>query len=103
MLNSYCYIQPSDVEGLSPVVLSVMGLGVPLIVSDIEENIYAVEDTALKFRQGNIESLAQVILKAESDPLLLKELSLKAKERALKEFSWETVTDSHVNVFCGQQ
>ena len=48
MLNSYCYIQPSDVEGLSPVILTIMGLGVPLIVSDIEENVYAVEDTAFK-------------------------------------------------------
>jgi glycosyltransferase involved in cell wall biosynthesis len=103
MLNCYCYIQPSDVEGLSPVVLSVMGLGVPLIVSDIEENIYAVENTALKFRQGNIESLTGTILEAESDSQLLKELSSKAKERALKEFSWESVTDSHINVFSGQQ
>ena len=57
MVNSFCYIQPSDVEGLSPVVLSVMGLGVPLIVSDIPENEYAVQDTALKFERGNITSL----------------------------------------------
>ena len=81
ILNSYCYIQPSDVEGLSPVVLSVMGLGIPLIVSNIEENVYAVQDMALKFQKGNIKSLSEIILKAETNPNLLKELSLKAKEK----------------------
>ena len=39
MKNAYTYIQPSDVEGLSPVILMVMGLGTPLICSDIQENI----------------------------------------------------------------
>ena len=29
--KAYCYIQPSDVEGLSPIVLTVMGLNVPAI------------------------------------------------------------------------
>ncbi|RYY07751.1 MAG: glycosyltransferase, partial [Sphingobacteriaceae bacterium] len=61
MANAYCYIQPSDVEGLSPVVLTVMGLNVPLIVSDIEENEYAVLNTARKFKKGNIASLTDEI------------------------------------------
>lgn len=100
MLNSYCYIQPSDIEGLSPVVLSVMGLGIPLIVSDIEENEYAVQDTALKFKRGNIESLAEMINLADNNHSILKDLANKAKERALKEFNWDKVTDDHIRVFC---
>ncbi|HEY5369698.1 MAG TPA: glycosyltransferase [Hanamia sp.] len=99
MLNSYCYIQPSDIEGLSPVVLSVMGLGVPLIVSNIEENLYAVQDTALKFNHGNILSLTETINYAEANCQVIKDLSNKAKERALTEFNWEKVTDQHVQIF----
>ncbi len=99
MENAYCYIQPSDVEGLSPVILSVMGLGVPLIVSDIKENLYAVADTATTFTQGNIESLTEKINFAVSHPEQMKELAAKAKTRALLEFSWDTVTDQHIKVF----
>lgn len=101
MLNSYCYIQPSDVEGLSPVILTVMGLGVPLIVSDIEENIYAVRDTAVTFVKQNIASLTDKINFAEDNYEQMISLANKAKERALTEFNWEKVTDDHVVVFSG--
>ena len=99
MLSSYCYIQPSDVEGLSPVILSVMGLGVPLIVSDIEENEFAVQDTALKFKRGDIASLTQKIDFAEDNYSFMKDLAVKARRRALQEFNWEKVADEHINVF----
>lgn len=99
MLNCYCYIQPSDVEGLSPVVLSVMGLGVPLIVSDIEENIYAVKDTALTFKQSDVASLTEKINYAEENHAAIRDLAKKAQQRALSEFNWEKVTDDHIKLF----
>ena len=99
MLNSYCYIQPSDVEGLSPVVLTVMGLGVPLIVSNIEENMYAVKDTALSFEKSSISSLTGQIIFAEYNYPIMLELASKAKIRALEEFNWEKVTDEHLDLF----
>ena len=99
MQNSYCYIQPSDVEGLSPVVLSVMGLGVPLIVSNIEENVYAVQDTALQFDKADISSLTEKINFAEANHSTIKDLSKKAQERALREFNWDKVTEDHIKLF----
>ena len=99
MLNSYCYIQPSDVEGLSPVVLSVMGLGVPLIVSNIEENVYAVQDTALKFNKSDISSLTEKINFAEENYSIIKDLSKKAQQRALSEFNWDKVAEDHIRLF----
>ncbi|MCR6720334.1 MAG: glycosyltransferase family 4 protein [Chitinophagaceae bacterium] len=99
MKYSFCYIQPSDVEGLSPVVLSVMGLNVPLIVSDIEENQYAVRDTARTFAQGNSDSLAEEIRFAERNPDKMKELAAAAQQRALTEFNWDKVTDDHLELF----
>ncbi|MCC8423960.1 glycosyltransferase [Mucilaginibacter sp. UR6-11] len=99
MANSYCYIQPSDVEGLSPVVLTVMGLNVPIIVSDIEENQYAVADTARTFKKGNIESLTAEINFCEDNYPEMLNLAQKASERALKVFNWEKVADEHVEVF----
>jgi len=99
MKNAYCYIQPSDVEGLSPVVLTVMGLNVPLIVSDIEENQYAVLDTARMFKQGDIASLTEEINYCEANHPEMLALAEKAQVRALSVFNWEMVTDEHVKVF----
>jgi glycosyltransferase involved in cell wall biosynthesis len=99
MSNSYCYIQPSDVEGLSPVVLTVMGLNVPLIVSDIEENQYAVRDTARTFKQGNIQSLTDEINFCEDNYPEMLRLADEARNRALSVFNWEKVADEHVEVF----
>lgn len=99
MLNSFCYIQPSDVEGLSPVVLTVMGLGVPLIVSDIEENQYAVKDTAIMFKKQDISSLRDQINFAENNYEQMRTLAQKAQARALLEFNWEKVTDDHIEIF----
>ena len=99
MLNSYCYIQPSDVEGLSPAVLTIMGLGIPLIVSDIEENLYAVQETALKFKKTDINSLLCQINYAENNYQGMMNLAVKAKKRALQEFNWDKVTDDHIRLF----
>ena len=76
-----------------------MGLGVPLIVSDIPENEFAVQDTALKFRKGDINSLTERINFSEENYPLLKDLATKAKRRALTEFNWEKVADDHIKVF----
>ncbi|MDB5159533.1 MAG: hypothetical protein JWR50_4240 [Mucilaginibacter sp.] len=99
MVNSYCYIQPSDVEGLSPVVLKVMGLNVPLIVSDIEENQYAVLGTARMFKKGDISSLTEEINFCECNYPEMVKLAQKASDRALSVFNWEKVADEHVEVF----
>lgn len=99
MLNCYCYVQPSDVEGLSPVILSVMGLGVPLIVSNIEENVYAVKDTAIMFKQSDIASLSEKINFAEENYPIMQNLSKMAQQRALTEFNWDKVTDDHIRLF----
>ena len=99
MSNAYCYIQPSDVEGLSPVVLTVMGLNVPMIVSDIEENQYAVLDTARMFKKGNIESLTEEINFCEANYPEMLALAQNAQVRALSVFNWEMVADEHVKVF----
>ncbi|MGA9115977.1 MAG: glycosyltransferase family 4 protein [Bacteroidota bacterium] len=97
--GAYAYIQPSDIEGLSPVILSVMGSGTPLICSDIRENLFAVADTALTFRRADPGDLAAVIRRAIAEPELLRENARRARARALARFSWDAVTRQYLGVF----
>ncbi len=99
MRNAYEYIQPSDIEGLSPVILSVMGLKTPLICSDIKENLYIVNDTALTFEKSSIESLVEALNYALDNPSEIEKLALDACKRVTEEFSWDKVTDDHIRVF----
>ena len=99
MKNAYAYIQPSDVEGLSPVILENMWLNTPIICSDIKENMYVVADTAFTFRQGDIDSLQSTIVTAIADADKLKENAHRAKQRADEKFSWDAVTDQHIKLF----
>lgn len=97
--NAYTYIQPSDVEGLSPLVLTVMGIGTPLICSDIEENLFIVKNNSLTFTKGNIEDLRSKLMFALNNHVKIIELAQRGKSDILKRFSWESVTNKHIELF----
>ena len=99
MKNAYCYIQPSDVEGLSPVILNVMYMKTPIICSNIKENIYAVQDTAVIFNQGDTDSLRNAMEHSLGSPYILTHLAEKAQERAVSLFSWDRVAKQHEKIF----
>jgi glycosyltransferase involved in cell wall biosynthesis len=99
MKRAYCYIQPSDVEGLSPVILNVMYLNTPIICSNIKENIFAVGDTSILFEKGNVDSLKEALDKSLDSPDLLHRLAENSKKRALSLFSWDHVAHQHELIF----
>ena len=51
------FVLPSEIEGMSIVLLEAMHMGVPVLVSDIPENRCVVEDAGATFRAGDVESL----------------------------------------------
>jgi len=97
--HAYLYVQPSDVEGLSPVILQVMAMGTPLLCSDIRENLYVVENTALTFKKSDIQDIRTKILYALEHPEEIKELSSKAYEKVHNEYSWDNVTDQYIKLY----
>ena len=103
MRNAYAYVQPSDLEGLSPVILENMALGTPVICSDIKENLFVVGDTALTFRKSDTDDLVRVFRYALDHPEVLIANAARALKRATDNFSWEAVTTQHEVVFFGTQ
>jgi glycosyltransferase involved in cell wall biosynthesis len=99
MKHAYAYVQPSDIEGLSPVILENMGLGTPIICSDIPENQFVVGDTAVLFRRGDTEDLLLKLQWSLDHPEALKSNGVRGRERALREYSWESCADGYEQVF----
>ena len=99
MANAYSYIQPSDVEGLSPVLLTVLWLGTPVICSDIQENLFIVRDNALIFRKSDVQSLAEMLRTSLVKPDLLLENARRGKRNVNERFNWDSVVEQHLELF----
>jgi len=98
MKNAYSYIQPSLIEGLSPVILTVMGLGTPLICSDLVENIFITKSNAVHFISGNSNSLHEAISYALSNSEVLLRNASAGQKDILERFNWENITDQYIDL-----
>jgi glycosyltransferase involved in cell wall biosynthesis len=99
MKNAYVYIQPSLIEGLSPVILTVMGLGTPLICSDIVENNYITGENAVHFTSGDSNSLAGKIEYSLKHPDHMKEMAENGRTDILGRFNWDAVAEKYLELF----
>jgi glycosyltransferase involved in cell wall biosynthesis len=98
MKNAYAYIQPSLIEGLSPVILTVMGLGTPLICSDIKENIFICRENASTFASGNARELTQKLEYALINETEIKKKASSGKDDIIHRFNWDAITDEYIEL-----
>jgi glycosyltransferase involved in cell wall biosynthesis len=99
MKNCYAYIQPSDVEGLSPVILESSFLGAPVICSGIEQNRYIMQNDGIYFTPGDSDDLLQVLEHAAAHPTILVDTAERQRAQIVTRFSWERVVDEHIALF----
>lgn len=97
--NASAYIQPSLIEGLSPVILTVMGIGTPLICSDIIENTYITKDNAVHFKSGDAQSLKESIIWVLNNPNKHQLMAEKGKRDVQERFNWDLVSDQYIELF----
>jgi len=99
MRNCYAYIQPSDLEGLSPVILESAFLGAPIICSDIEMNEYALRETGIYFRKGDSDDLLAKLTRAVSDSDWLRAAGARQRNHITQTYSWDRVVDDYLAIF----
>jgi glycosyltransferase involved in cell wall biosynthesis len=103
MKNAFVYIQPSLIEGLSPVILTVMGIGTPLVCSDIKENIFITGENAFHFKSGDAEDLQKTLCFALENYEILKKKAVSGATDIKKRFNWDTVADDYITSFKGEK
>lgn len=96
--HAYTYVQPSLIEGLSPVILTVMGIGTPLICSDIQENMFITKGNALHFVSGNADSLKNELQYSLENEQILKEKTLNGKIDVESRFNWDVITEQYIDL-----
>jgi glycosyltransferase involved in cell wall biosynthesis len=96
--NAKLFVQPSESEGLSIALLEAMAYGIPVLVSDIPENLEAIGGFGQTFQSRSIDDLASKLkesLNLENSQLV----AAQARERVKQEYDWQTITDNTIAVY----
>ncbi|MGD9812718.1 MAG: glycosyltransferase family 4 protein [Sphingobium sp.] len=97
--NCYCYVLPSEVEGMSLSLLDAMGFGACVISSDIPPNKTVVGDAGMTFRVLDVADLRARLEEIMADPERAEAYRTAARARISAEFSWDVITGRWLEVY----
>jgi glycosyltransferase involved in cell wall biosynthesis len=100
LANIDVLVMPSvNEEPAGLVVMEQMIRGCPVIVSDHGGGPELAGDAGLKFPPGNAAALAACLRQLADDPALLRELGVRARNRAIAAFSLDRMIEEHFRIF----
>ncbi|MHA1783139.1 MAG: glycosyltransferase family 4 protein [Promethearchaeota archaeon] len=91
--NAYLFVAPSELEGLSISVLEAMSYGNCCLVSDIPENLEAINKFGYSFRNKEVNDLIEKLSLLIKNENKVYEMKTKAKDYVLKNFSWDSIAN----------
>jgi len=100
-MASDIFVLPSYSEGMPKVVLEAMACGTPVIISDIPEHRYIIEDdvTGYFFKTGDVNELSSIIIKILGDLEQRKRISRNANAVIKSQYSWEITAEKLDGVY----
>lgn len=91
--HAAAYVQATEVGGTHPALVEAMGAGNAITANDVPEHRETLGDAGLYYRgPGELAGRLQALL---DDQDLARELRVRARARAISEYSWEHVTDEY--------
>ena len=97
-------VLPSYREGFGSVIIEAAACGIPSIAYAVDGVVDAVSDgtTGLLVRAGDIDALASAMETLANDSELLHSLGVRARERAVRTFSSDEITDAWIQYYQSQ-
>lgn len=96
--GALCVACVSREEGFGFTPLEALAAGVPPVVSDLPVFGETVGEAALRVPVGDVEALAETLLRLEREPELRKRIAAAGRER-LRELTWERAAAATRRVF----
>ena len=79
--------------------LQVVSQNVPVIYSDIPENLSVLERRGLVFQAGNSENLKEKIQFALDNPEFMRQSAELLQKHVSESFDWPTIADTYAEVY----
>lgn len=99
--NAYCYVLPSDVEGMPMSLLEAMAYGRACVTSDIPECADVLAGTGATFLRGDASALRDVLATLLANPAHARELGAAAKAHVEADYGWDSVVERTLEVYKG--
>lgn len=99
LTNARLFVLPSEIEGMPVGLLEAMSYGKCCIVSDIPENLEALNGHGLVFRDRSVKDLARVIESALGDLHGVEKIGEQAREYVLAEYSWDRIVELYEDFY----
>ena len=71
-----------------------MGVGRPILFSDIPENVEAADGVGVSFRSADVEDLREKLRYCLDHPEELEALAHRARERVARDYNWDDKRDN---------
>ncbi len=97
--NAYLYVLPSELEGFPISLLEAMSYGNCCLVSDIEENLEALNGYGYTFRNKDFKDLKRMLELLLSRKDLVETYKKKAIEYVSDNYSWDKITDQFESLY----
>ena len=97
--NAYCFVLPSDIEGMAIGLLEAMSYGNCCLVSDIRENVEVVDEYAEHFEHSSVSSLKEHLEKLLNSPDAVKQYKSQAADYICGKYSWDKVVDETLKLY----
>lgn len=94
------FILPSLAEGMPLVVLEAMGTGLPIIASCVQgiEELVAEDVNGSLFNPGDVEELANCLIKLINDGEMRVEMGKRSTEKVVP-FDWKNIADAYLTLY----
>jgi glycosyltransferase involved in cell wall biosynthesis len=86
-------------EGMTLTILEAAACGKPVLAYDVASNREVVQHGATGYLASDHEGLARHGRELAKDEGLRRELGIKARQRAEKEFSWDVIADRYLAIY----
>ena len=102
-LQSNCalYIQATEVGGTHPALIESMSYGNCVVANGTPENLEVIGDSGVSYRRNDFGELADIVTKLLNAPEQRRLLGQKAKNRAMSQYSWDTVVSKYEQLLRG--
>jgi len=99
MTNARLFVLPSEIEGMPVALLEAMSYGKCCVVSDIPENLEALNAHGYVFRNKSVDDLIGVLRIALEDSGAAQAFGEEARNYVLTQYSWDRIVELYEDFY----